>query len=157
MKNNYINFYNNLVNLTRNKKIYNEFTNQDTFSDRLIIFLFHFAFFLKIFKSNDLTNKLQNIYDYIFRQLEISIREIGYSDASINKKMKTYINTFHSIINTIDDWEYIDDSSRSKIFESFLRIKKKSKYLPDYFENYRLYLTNNTFNSLLKGVIKLKF
>ena len=27
-----------------------------------------------------------------FRQLELSIREIGYGDQSINKKMKDYLN-----------------------------------------------------------------
>ena len=44
MNNNYINFYNNLIHLTRNKNLYKDFTNHDTFSDRLVIFLFHFAF-----------------------------------------------------------------------------------------------------------------
>ena len=45
---------------------------------------------------------MQNLYDYVFKQLEISIREIGYGDASINKKMKNYINLFYSIINQIE-------------------------------------------------------
>ena len=40
MNDNYINFYNNLVQLTRNKKLYEDFTKQDTFFDRLTIFLF---------------------------------------------------------------------------------------------------------------------
>ena len=148
MKSNYVNFYNSLVNLTRNKRLYKDFTNQDTFSDRLIIFLFHFAFFLKIFKSESSKSILQEIYDYSFRQLELSIREIGYSDVTINKKMKIYVNTFHSIL---------DNVSRYKIFNNFLIIKKKTQLLPIYFENYRLYLLNNTLNSLLKGVIKLNF
>ena len=34
---------------------------------------------------------MQEIYDYIFRQVELSIREIGYGDQSINKKMKDYL------------------------------------------------------------------
>jgi cytochrome b pre-mRNA-processing protein 3 len=40
---------------------------------------------------------LQEIYDFNFRQLELSIREIGYGDQSINKKMKDYINLFHAM------------------------------------------------------------
>ena len=44
---------------------------------------------------------MQKLYDFVFKQLEISIREIGYGDASINKKMKNYINLFYSIINQI--------------------------------------------------------
>ena len=68
----YINFYNNLVDLTRNKTIYKDFTDQDTFSDRLIVFLFHFAFFLNVFKSNPQKNIQQAVFDYTFNQLEIS-------------------------------------------------------------------------------------
>tara|TARA_B100000767_G_scaffold234920_1_gene227947 strand:- start:366 stop:512 length:147 start_codon:yes stop_codon:yes gene_type:complete len=47
--NNYINIYNNLVTLTRNKELYNGFKVQDSFSDRLTFLLFHFAFFFKDF------------------------------------------------------------------------------------------------------------
>ena len=46
---NYINIYNNLITLTRNKELYKGFKVQDTFSDRMIFFLLHFAFFLKIY------------------------------------------------------------------------------------------------------------
>ncbi len=157
MDNNYINFYNNLVNLTRNKIIYKDFTNQDTFSDRLIVFLFHYAFFLNVFKSNSERNINQSIFDYIFKQLEISIREIGYGDTSINKKMKTYVNTFYSILTEIDDWENLSKKSKNMIFKSYLNIKKESIILTEYFEKYRNFLKKSTFNSLIKGVIKPNF
>ena len=45
MKNDYLNIYNNLIKLTRNKNLYYCLKNNDIFSDRLIIFLFHFGFF----------------------------------------------------------------------------------------------------------------
>ena len=98
---NYINFYNNLIRLTTNKLLYKNLEKQDTFNDRLIIFLLHFAFFLKIFKNKENEKQLQEIYDFNFRQLELSIREIGYGDQSINKKMKNYINLFHSMVSEI--------------------------------------------------------
>ena len=157
MDNKYINFYNNLVHLTRNKILYKDFTSQDTFSDRLVIFLFHFAFFLNVFKSNSNKNILQTVFDYVFKQLEISIREIGYGDVSINKKMKNYINTFYSILKKIDGWDDLDVVSKNLVFEDYLNIKKESLILTKYFENYRNYLKKSTFNSLLKGVIKPNF
>ena len=83
---NYINIYNNLIKFSRNKSIFTSFTDKDTFSDRLLIFLFHFGFFLKEHKKTQKKELLQDVFDYIFRELEISIREIGYGDASINKK-----------------------------------------------------------------------
>jgi len=153
MSNNYINIYNNLVNLTRNKELYNNFNNQDTFSDRLIFFLLHFAFFLKIYKENNDKKLLQNIYDYIFRQVELSVREIGYGDQTINKRMKDYLNLFYGMIDKIHDWEALSDKSRTKILEIFLDNATNSQYLVNYFEKYRLKLINNTLNSYIKGVV----
>ena len=157
MDNNYINFYNNLVDLTRNKILYKDFTYQDTFSDRLVIFLFHFAFFLNVFKSNSQRNILQSVFDYIFKQLEISLREIGYGDTAINKRMKSYVNFFYSILNKIDGWETLDREGQKQIFKFYLNIKNESFVLTEYFEKYRNYLKKSTFNSLLKGVIKPNF
>jgi cytochrome b pre-mRNA-processing protein 3 len=154
MNNKYINIYNNLVNLTRNKELYKDFKNQDTFSDRLIIFLLHFAFFLKIYKDQDNKDTLQEIYDYIFRQMELSVREIGYGDQSINKKMKDYLNLFYAMIDKIHDWDNLDNQSRASLLETFLNNFNNIEYLVEYFDKYRLNLINITLNSHIKGVIK---
>ena len=114
MKSNYINIYNNLIKLTTNKNLYKHFDKQDTFSDRLIFFLIHFAFFLKTYKNEKNSKLLQEIYDFNFRQLELSLREIGYGDQYINKKMKDYINLFHSIISEIHFWESYDKNEKIK-------------------------------------------
>tara|TARA_B110000027_G_scaffold71612_1_gene76365 strand:+ start:137 stop:604 length:468 start_codon:yes stop_codon:yes gene_type:complete len=154
MNKNYLNIYNNLVKLTRNKDLYKDFKNQDTFSDRLIFFLLHFAFFLKVYKENNDKKLLQEIYDYIFRQVELSIREIGYGDQSINKKMKDYLNLFYGMIDKIDSWDSLSKESRTTIFEIFLDNTINAVYLVDYFEKYRLNLIKNTLNSHIKGVVK---
>ena len=154
MKNNYNNIYNNLVKLTRNKELYKDFKNQDTFSDRLIFFLLHLAFFLKIYKENNDKELLQEIYDYIFRQIELSIREIGYGDQSVNKKMKDYLNLFYGMIDKINDWDCLTLESRANLLENFLDNAINTEYLVSYFEKYRLNLINNTLNSHIKGVVK---
>ena len=152
MKDNYINIYNNLIRLTRNKELYEGFTKQDTFSDRIIFFLLHFAFFLKIYKQNNDKKVLQAIYDYIFRQLELSIREIGYGDQSINKKMKDYINNFHAIVSEIHFWNNLTIADREKKLSLFLDNFNNINYLVDYFEDFRDKLSKNTLNSYLKSV-----
>ena len=154
MNTNYINIYNNLVKLTRNKDLYKDFKNQDTFSDRMIFFLLHFAFFLKIYKKDNDKEILQEIYDYIFRQVELSIREIGYGDQSINKKMKDYLNLFYGMIDKIDYWEDLTLESRVALLENFLDNAINSDYLVVYFEKYRINLLNNTLNYYIKGVVK---
>jgi len=101
MNNKYINIYNSLVNLTRNKTLYDGFIKQDTFSDRMIFFLFHFAFLLKVYKNECSKKTMQGVFDYIFKQLELNIREIGYGDVSVNKNMKNYINLFYNILEKL--------------------------------------------------------
>ena len=154
MNKNYINIYNNLVQLTRNKELYKSFKDQDTFSDRLIFFLLHFAFFLKIYKKNNDKKLLQEIYDQTFRQIELSVREIGYGDQSINKKMKDYLNLFYGMIDKIHDWDSLSLESRANLLEIFLDNATNIEHLAEYFEKYRLNLLNNTLNSYIKGVVK---
>jgi len=154
MNSKYINIYNNLVNLTRNKQLYKNFDKQDTFSDRLIYLLLHFSFFLKAFKNEDNKDLLQEIYDYVFRQLELSIREIGYGDQSINKKMKDYINLFYAMLDKTHDWDSQSVESKKSILLTFLDNSKDEANLVDYFDEYRQNLSNNTLNYYLKGVVK---
>ena len=153
MTTNYINFYNKLIQLTTNKSLYKGISNkQDTFADRLTFFLIHFAFFLKVFKNPENKLILQDIYDFNFRQLELSIREIGYGDQSINKKMKDYINIFHSIVSELHFWDDLDHNGKEKKLSLFLNNFDNTKYLVDYFEEFKLNLSKNTLNSYLKSV-----
>ena len=119
--------------------------------------MFHFAFFLKVFKKNNKKKTLQEIYDQIFKYLELSVREMGYGDATINKKMKNYLNIFHSILNQIDNWEEISNLHKNKVLSDFININTNSSNLVDYFDNYIVNLSNNTLNFYIKGVIKDKF
>ena len=153
MKENYIHIYNNLIELTRNKNLYKDFNNQDIFSDRLTYFLMHFAFF-KVFKSKENKLVLQEIYDFCFKQLELSIREIGYGDQSINKKMKDYINLFHAMIDEFHFWEDLKETDKIEILKKFAINCNNTPLLLDYMEKYLKDLKKNTLNSHLKSVIK---
>ena len=150
----YLNIYNNLVKLTRNKKLYND-THSDSFYDRMIIFFFHLAFLLKEFKKIETKENLQNFFDYCIRQIELSIREIGYGDQTINKKMKEYVNLLFSIIDKIDSWEIKDNNQKEEILKNYLDNVSNHKNHLKYFEKYSNYLRNNTFNNLSKDIIEL--
>ena len=153
----FINIYNNLVNLSRNKNLFSYFTKRDTFSDRLLIFLFHLAFFFRYFKSKVDKKYLQDFYDYVFRQIELDIRELGYGDQSVNKKMKTYVNLLYSIINKIDKWNEYNDIQKIDIFNFYIENKDNNEKFLDYFEKYSNYLSKITLNSFTKSVREHKF
>jgi cytochrome b pre-mRNA-processing protein 3 len=157
MSHNYINIYNNLIKLTRNKNLYKKIANNDSFSDRLMIFLIHFAFLLKNYKTHYSKNVLQNIYDFIFKQIELSIREIGYGDASINSKMKKYLNLFHLILDKVERWDKIPINKKKDFLSYNLNFHSELDYLIKYIDKYIIYLSNNTLNYFSKDVISLKF
>ena len=152
MKGHYLNIYNNLIKLTTNKNLYKGFNTQDTFSDRLILFLLHFAFFLKTYKNEKNSTLLQEIYDFNFRQLELSIREIGYGDQSINKKMKDYINLFHAMVSEIHFWDNLSKTDKLKKISNFLIDFQNNEDLVDYFDDFNSNLSKKTLNSYLKSV-----
>ncbi len=156
MNDKYLNIYNNLIKLTRNKFFYENLNNKDTFSDRLIIFFFHFAFFLKVYKKSD-QKELQNIYDFIFKQIELSIREIGYGDATVNKKMKEFINTFYKIVDKTELWNSLDLNKKTEFISSFLDMNIESLNFVNYLNKYIDFLTKNNLNYFSKDVLRMKF
>ena len=146
----YLNLYNNLIKLTRNKSLYKKTDNTETFSDRLTIFLLHFAFFLKNYKKNNLKKELQDLYDFVFRQIELSVREVGYGDASINKRMKEYINFMHSIIKNIEPWEKLSLNEKLVFFNNYINLNRESSFYVDYLQEFYL-LNLNIKDELYKG------
>ena len=147
MSDKYLNIYNNLINYTRNKDLYLHLNRSDNFSDRLTLFLLHFAFYLKKFKNDKNKAILQEIYDFNFRQIELSIREVGYGDQSINKKMKDYVNLLHSMISEIHFWDNLDKVQKNKSFSIFLKDFQQSDYLVDYFDDFNVKLSKKNLNS----------
>ena len=154
---NKLNIYNNLIKLTRNKNLYLNLDKKETFSDRLVILFFHFGFFLKYYKKDLSKKESQKLFDFFIRQIELSIREIGYGDVSVNKKMKQYVNLFYSIVENIEMWENLDDISRKRVLGNFLNISNDNKFYVDYFEKYRIYVTKNALNNFTKDILNLKF
>ena len=157
MNKNFLNIYNNLIKLTRNKLLYKNKLSHETFSDRLIIFLFHFAFFLKIYKNKSNRVEFQNLYDFIFYQIELSIREIGYGDSTVNKKMKEYVNLLYKIIDKVELWEKLNFDEKIDFFSNFIDVTYENSFYIDYFNKYSIYLKKKSFNYFTKDVISHKF
>ena len=157
MEYNYLNIYNNLIKLTRNKNLYLKLEKEDTFSERLIFLFFHLALFLKHFKTSIPSKNLQELFDFIIRQIELSIREIGYGDVSVNKKMKDFINLFYFIVNEIEKNDFSDSKNLLNLLRKHLNIDKNLEFYTDYFNKYRIFLTKNTLNNFTKDILNLNF
>tara|TARA_B100000282_G_C31617261_1_gene437680 strand:- start:317 stop:781 length:465 start_codon:yes stop_codon:yes gene_type:complete len=150
----YLNTYNSLIKLTRNKKLYN-LNKKDTFYDRMIIFFFHLSFLLKNFKNKEKKDELQNFFDFCIRQIELSIREIGYGDATINKKMKEYVNLLFSIIDKINDWENKKFQEKVDIFNYYIEGDNKYDFYVEYFDDFSKNVSKNTFKTISKDILSV--
>ena len=157
MKHNYLNIYNNLIKLTRNKNLYLNLEKKDTFSDRLIFLFIHLALFFRRFKTEIHKDELQELFDFIVRQIELSIREIGYGDVTVNKKMKDYINLFYSIVEKIEKTDLDNNENILNLLKNYLDSEKNMVFYVDYFNKYRLFLTKNTLNNFTKDILNLNF
>ncbi len=153
----YLNIYNNLIKLTRNKNLYVNLNRNDEFSDRLIFLMFHFALFLKNYKSQLSKKKSQELFDFFIRQIELSIREIGYGDVSVNKKMKEYVNLFYSILDKIETQNFEEKENLNIFFKDLLNIDKNINFYANYYQKYDQYLLNNTLNHFTKDIINHNF
>ncbi len=153
----YLNIYNNLIKLTRNKKLYENLGEQERFSHRLNFLLFHIGFLLNIYKNQISKDEKQRLFDFIIIQIELSIREIGYGDVSVNKNMKNYINHFYSIVDKIESWESSNIDKKKEIIAVYVSRTQNLSFYVDYFEKYRVFLLKNTLKELSKDILNFKF
>jgi len=84
----------------------------------------------------------------------LSIREIGYGDQSINKKMKGYLNLFHAIVSDVHFWDKLDKIEKSQKLSTFLEDFNEIDILVDYFDDFAQNLRKKNLKFFLKGVIK---
>ena len=156
MKTQYLNIYNNLIKLTRNKSLYINLNSEEDFSDRITFLLLHFAFFLMIFKHDKSDFNMQELHDIFFKQIEISIREIGYGDVSINKNMKKYVNFFYDLLSNINDWEKCSIHEKGLILNNFINNPKNISFYANYFDNLCSFFKNNPLIYFTKDIQEFK-
>ena len=112
---------------SRNPDIFKKYI-LDNLNNKLLIFL---IFLSKIFNNMSENNKnYQKFFDYIFNRIEIDLRELGYGDMSVNKKMKIIVTKFYSIL--IDFKNYSNLSAVQKtdtLIKYFSKIEKKDDFI----------------------------
>ena len=74
---------------------------KDTFETRIYLMFIHFSIILIIFKKKQ-TKFPQLSYDNLFISIENNLRELGYGDVAVNKKMKDLNKIFYDILLKIN-------------------------------------------------------
>ena len=129
--------YNTLLHLSRNLYFYSKINLKDTFETRIYLMFIHFSIILIIHKKKGIRLPQQD-YDGLFYSIENDLRELGYGDITVNKKMKELNKIFYDILLKI------------------IKLEKKPKFNKDliikYFENFKE--TNNDKYQLFKQYLE---
>jgi len=156
--------YNSILLLTRNKSLYTKFGLSDTFQNRIYLIFIHIAFlFIKIKENNENIYKsfYQEMFDLIFNKIELNMREIGYGDMLVNKKMKYLIKVFYNILLYCENYKKDNVKSKIAFFSNYLEnnnIKKSNNdLLIEYFDKYQSFCLDLSPDSVLKGELNFKY
>ena len=153
-------FYSKLVELSRNIFFYNELSLKDNFETRINLIFIHFSIILIIFKKRK--NEFpQDIFDNIFTNIEYHIRELGYGDVAVNKKMKNLTRIFYDILLKINKSKSDDFETNNVILQTYFEhVNTNSSILTDdlcaYFVNFFNYCFELKNDNMLKGLINFK-
>ena len=129
--------YNTLLSLSRNIFFYKKINLSDSFETRIYLMFLHFSIMMIVSKKKGKKFD-QKSYDSLFDNIEYNLRELGFGDVSVNKKMKDLNKILYDILLKIG--EDFDNSQKLKI-NSLVLIK----YFPKLKE-----VKNTTFDEFLK-------
>ena len=154
--------YNKLVELSRNKFFYQDLKLLDNFETRVLLIFFHFIIILRLKKKEINKDRSQDLFDNIFQNIEVNIRELGYGDTGVNKTMKNLNKIFYDILFKIDESEnssflYKENLLNKYFYNSKNTNKQNSVKLANYMDDFQNFCFDLNVNSVLKGSINFKF
>ena len=105
MSNNHkVKLYNILLRLSREIFFYKKIELPDTFETRIYLMFFHFSILMIIAKKKG-SKFNQKSYDNFFNNIEYNLRELGFGDVTVNKKMKEFNKILYDILIKVDEIE----------------------------------------------------
>ena len=92
--------YQNIIERSRSKFFYLNMDIEDSFESRFDIIILHsFIIFYFLKDISDDEKKLsQLLFDFMFEDFDNNLREMGFGDIAVNKKMKVFITAFYGRI-----------------------------------------------------------
>ena len=158
--------YNKILLLSRNKLFFTKFDLGDTFQNRIYLIFLHISFlFIKIKRSghkNIYKVFYQKMFDLIFNNIELNMREIGYGDTVTNKNMKFLVKTFYDILLSCENFNKSSLNLKKMFFLKYLKLnnmKKKANNvsLIEYFDKYQAFCFDLSSDSVLKGDLNFNY
>ena len=145
--------------MSRNLYFYEKIKLNDTFETRVYLMFIHFSIILIIFKNKKI-NFPQDSYDDLFYCIENNLRELGFGDVAVNKKMKELNKYFYDILiklNSVKNGFKLNEKLVSKYFDQLNNVKDiKYKNFEEYFVNFYNFCFDMDIKIMLKEIQNFK-
>ncbi len=152
------NLYNTLLILSRNIFFYKNLKFNDTYETRIYLMFFHYSIILLISKIKG--NKPdQDNYNNLFFHIENNLRELGFGDVSVNKKMKDLNKIFYDILIKINKNTSNFEMSKKISIKYFNNLKdnvKNWENFSKYFNKFYAFCFELDSNSVIKDAKNFK-
>jgi cytochrome b pre-mRNA-processing protein 3 len=148
--------YQSIIDNSRSKIFYIDLDVDDSFESRFDLVILHsFIIFQYFIEIGDKKNKLsQRLFDFMFHDFENNLREMGFGDIAVNKRMKKFISAFYGRIlsysNSYSEFKrnkslsYFSTAIKKNIYKNKKISDVKVKVIADYVvNNISLFLNNN--------------
>ena len=151
--------YNTLLTLSRNLYFYNKVFLKDTFETRIYLMFIHFSIILIIFKKLKVKFS-QKSYDNLFHSIENNLRELGFGDVAVNKKMKELNKILYDILLKVNKSDTDVVINKDLIIKYFPQLddlnSKKYELFNQYFINFYHFCFELTPETVIKDALKFK-
>ena len=104
----------------------------------------------------------QEIFDIIFRNIELNMREIGHGDVTVNKNMKFLVKDFYNILLNCENYSKKTLDEKNTFLLKYLRLNEpkiaiNSDDLVYYFDKYQAFCFDLSSDSVIKGDLNFTF
>ena len=150
--------YNTLLTLSRNIFFYKDLEFKDIYETRIYLMFFHYSIILMISKIKG-RRPDQNNYNSLFFYIENNLRELGFGDVSVNKKMKDLNKIFYDILIKLkkdsNDFE-LNKILCVKYFDILKNNDENWENFSKYFYNFYSFCFELDSNSVIKDAKNFK-
>ena len=147
------------MQLSRNLYFYSKINLKDTFETRIYLMFVHYSIILQIFKMKK-REFSQKSYDSLFYAIENNLRELGFGDVAVNKKMKDLNKVFYDILLKINNSKTNIELNKNLIIKYFPQLNdlnsNKYQLFNDYFINFYHFCFEISPETMIKDALKFK-
>ena len=102
------------------------------------------------------------MFDYIFKKIEINMREIGHGDMTVNKNMKFLVKSFYNILLNCEKYRNSNLKDKNLFLLKYFKQNNKRKIsnnteLIDYFNKYEAFCFDLSADSVLSGDLRFNY